>query len=99
MNTNWTVTFNDGQIAAMRRETDEAFEHATIRRPPNKLSESEWLKVWFVGKLLTGDGLHEEVLRLEIAWSAEHDLQKVRKAHQQLAEFHEWFNTTRLEEV
>ena len=99
MNTNWIVTTNDGEVATLQRDTETSRDEALIRRPPNKLSESEWLKVWFVGKLVTGDGLHEEVLRLEIAWSAEHDLQKVRKANQQLAEFHEWFNTTRLEEV
>jgi hypothetical protein len=91
MNTNWTVTFNDGIKVVLQRETETSLDEATIRRPPNKLSRDEWLKAWFVGRLLTGDGLREEVLRLEIVWGSEQVLQQVRKENQQLDEFRNWF--------
>ena len=91
MNTNWIVTTNDGEVATLQRDTETSRDEALIRRPPNKLSHDAWLKAWFIGRLFTGDGLREEVLRLEIAWSAEHVLQQVQKEHQQLEEFQNWF--------
>ena len=98
MNTNWIVTTNDGEVATLQRDTETSRDEALIRRPPNKLSHDEWLKAWFIGRLFTGDGLREEVLRLEIAWGSEQVLQRVLKESQQLDEFRAWFAKVQAEE-
>jgi hypothetical protein len=64
-NTKWIVVTNDGETTVLRRETQEAIEEATLRRPDGTDSDA-WLTLWPVGSSYNAD---EYVVKVQHVFS------------------------------